>query len=155
MGGIGSGLSLLGRGRRLFLGRQWRERARRPLLALLTGSGLALPGGDVGQAVRQVARREVESAESWKYQFKVVIVKISKRGGLCVWLGCGERRGPKPGRLEPVWSRELARREWVQGEVCEAGAGRGLSSWWSWGLPRWSGCHVRCQGRGFGPGSGN
>lgn len=119
VGGIGLGLSLLGRGRHLFLGGRWRERARRLLLALLTGSGLALPGGDV----RQAARHEVESAESWKYQFKVVIVKIFKSMEVEASVygkGVGKEGDPRPGRLEPrVWSRELARRE--------PGAGGGVS----------------------------
>lgn len=112
--GMWEGLSVLGRGRRLFLEGRWRERARRPLLALLPGSGLALQV-DVRQAVRQAARREVESAESWKYQFKVVIVKIFKSTEVEASVygrGVGKEGDPRPGCLEPrVWSRELARRE--------------------------------------------
>ena len=100
---------------------------------MLTGSGLALPGGNV----RQAAGHELEFAESWKYQFKVVIVKT--------WKGCvGKEGDPRRGRLEPrVWSREegpeggggaglrgggggcVCARARVQGEVCEAGVGGG------------------------------
>lgn len=114
---------------------------------------------------------------SWKYQFKVVIVKIFKSTEVEASVygkGVGKEGDPRRGRLEPwVWSREKEEPEggggagsWgregcvcvcvlahAYGEVCEEVGG----PWFLvvLGASQWSGCYVHCQGHGFGPGSGN
>ena len=114
---------------------------------------------------------------SWKYQFKVVIVKIFKSTEVEASVygkGVGKERDPRRGRLEPwVWSREKEEPEGGGGagswgregcvRVCvcvcvcvrlRTHMGRcvkrlvGLGSWWSLGLP--SGQDATSIARGMG-----